>query len=364
MPHGLALRARANQHFAYSGRSVLIADLAGRVTGQGSEGFYVENTRLLSRHELTVDGRPLEPVAASPVEGSALLAYAQVPEGPTVPRGAVAIEMSCFVGEGLREVLRLENYSARETARFALSIHLAADFADIEEAQQGRRQQTADVETCWDAARQELRFRYTHPRLDWAVVIRIEQAPAPVRHEDGALVIGLELAPHLPAELRLAVEPVFQGRRLPPPRASFRDGGGSLDRVRRDLRAEIPTLTTTNATVARAWQTATLDLASLPLGLDAGPAAPSAGLPLYQQFFGRDILTIGWQALLAMPTMLRDALRLNAAWQGRVIDDWRDEEPGKMIHQARQGPLSLLGLNPFVRYYGDWATMPDFLIMV
>src|SRR5215208_6938605 len=114
MPHGLALRARANQHFAYSGRSVLVADLAGRVTGQGSEGFYVENTRLLSRHELTVDGRPLEPVAASPVEGSALLAYAQVPEGPTVPRGAVAIEMSCFVGEGLREVLRLENYSARD----------------------------------------------------------------------------------------------------------------------------------------------------------------------------------------------------------------------------------------------------------
>ncbi len=56
------------------------------------------------------------------------------------------------------------------------------------------------------------------------------------------------------------------------------------------------------------------------------------------------MLTIGWQALLAMPTMLRDALRLNAAWQGRPIDDWRDEEPGKMIHQARQGPLSLLSL--------------------
>jgi len=87
-------------------------------------------------------------------------------------------------------------------------------------------------------------------------------------------------------------------------------------------------------------------------------------LPLYQQFFGRDMLTIGWQAVLAMPTMLRDALRLNAAWQGRVVDDWRDEEPGKMIHQARQGPLSLLGLNPFERYYGDWATVPDFLIMV
>ena len=46
------------------------------------------------------------------------------------------------------------------------------------------------------------------------------------------------------------------------------------------------------------------------------------------------------------------------------IDDWLDEEPGKMIHQARNGPLSVLGDNPHLRYYGDWATPPDFLIML
>src|SRR5439155_20697432 len=46
------------------------------------------------------------------------------------------------------------------------------------------------------------------------------------------------------------------------------------------------------------------------------------------------------------------------------IDDWYDEEPGKMVHQARWGPLSALGLDPFSRYYGDWATPVDFLIML
>jgi glycogen debranching enzyme len=100
------------------------------------------------------------------------------------------------------------------------------------------------------------------------------------------------------------------------------------------------------------------------LGLDDGPAAPIAGLPLYQQFFGRDTLTIGWQAALAMKAPLRDALRANAAWQGRRIDDWLDEEPGKMIHQARWGPVSRVGIDPFTRYYGDWATVPDFLVML
>jgi glycogen debranching enzyme len=106
------------------------------------------------------------------------------------------------------------------------------------------------------------------------------------------------------------------------------------------------------------------DLAALPLGEPPGPAAPIAGLPVYQQIFGRDTLTVSWQALLAGPTMLRDSLRLNAAHVGRAIDDWRDEEPGKLLHQSRSGPLSRLGLDPFSGYYGDYATGPDFLVFL
>ncbi|MGH2385433.1 MAG: amylo-alpha-1,6-glucosidase [Candidatus Limnocylindria bacterium] len=126
----------------------------------------------------------------------------------------------------------------------------------------------------------------------------------------------------------------------------------------------MPRLTSSNALVTKAWETATQDLATLPYGLADGPATPIAGLPLYLQFFGRDSLTIGWQALMATHRFLHDSLRANAAWRGRRIDDWLDEEPGKMIHQARGGPLSELGINPFTRYYGDWATPPDFLIML
>ena len=87
-------------------------------------------------------------------------------------------------------------------------------------------------------------------------------------------------------------------------------------------------------------------------------------MPLYAQFFGRDVLTIAWQAAMAMPTMLKDALEANAAQQGTVIDDSRDEEPGKLVHQARRGPLSAIGKNPMSRYYGDYAAPPDFLIML
>src|SRR5206468_2139776 len=93
----------------------------------------------------------------------------------------------------------------------------------------------------------------------------------------------------------------------------------ALGRLRQRLRDNAPTLTTTNATVARAWETAVDDLASLPLGWDGGPAAPIAGLPLYQQFFGRDTLTIGWQAAMVMPEMLRDLIPAR-----RRVLDWLD----------------------------------------
>src|SRR5918911_2744966 len=157
--HRIALRARGNQHFAYSGRSVLVTNLDGAVTGGGTEGFYAENTRLLARDELTVGGAPLRPIAASPVGGAGFLAYAEAPQGPGIPAQAVYVEIARQVDEGMRTVLRLENYSAREAARFDLGIHLAADFADIDEAKEGRRRQTAEIETAWDPACRELTFR-------------------------------------------------------------------------------------------------------------------------------------------------------------------------------------------------------------
>jgi glycogen debranching enzyme len=140
--------------------------------------------------------------------------------------------------------------------------------------------------------------------------------------------------------------------------ATNRDPAG---RARDVLAAELTRLRSSNLNVAAAWETAVDDLANLPLGEPPGPAAPFAGVPFYQQLFGRDTLTISWQSLLAGPTMLRDSLRLNAANVGRRVDDWHDEEPGKLLHEARHGPLSALGIDPLGAYYGDWAAPLDFL---
>ncbi len=101
------------------------------------------------------------------------------------------------------------------------------------------------------------------------------------------------------------------------------------------------------------------DLADLRLhDLDRGSDAwvPAAGSPIYLGLFGRDTLTAAWQASMLSRAMMRGTLPELAAWQGRVDNEWRDEEPGRMIHEAHTGPLEILGYNPRLRNYGSITT--------
>ena len=362
MPHRLTLRGRPTQLYLYSGRSVLITNLDGEVRGSGSEGFHVDNTRMLSEDWISVDGRDRDAISVSPVGSDALLGYYEVPAAGDVEWRTVFVEHARFVGDGLSNRVRLTNYALSGSVGLDVAWHLSADFADTDDTERGERRVEVPVETSWDSDTARLVFRSTHPRVSATSVVTV--AGVTPTWDGTALRFRLDVPARTAAEVTLRVEPTVDGRARAAPIPAFAADRGPLARLRRELLDEAPVLRSSNATVERAWETAVHDLASLPLGLEDGPAAPIAGLPLYQQFFGRDTLTIGWQALLAMKAPLRDALRANAAWQGTKVDDWLDEEPGKMIHQARWGPASRVGIDPFLRYYGDWATVPDFLVML
>lgn len=356
------LRIRPDLLYVASGWSLLVTDVHGRVTGTGPQGFFARNTRVLSRERLIVDGQ--EPISFSTANlgAHAQLSYCELAEGETLPSQALYLTVERFVGQGLRSRLGVHSW-AHERRRVEIRVELAADFADIEEAERGHRQQHGEVTDAWDADARELRLHYTHPGLNRGVAIRVETT-AHVQYADHAVTVVLAVDPGQSSAVDLVAEPVFDGRRLPAPAASYAETDDAPGRARTTLAGELTRLRSSNLDVAAAWATAIGDLAALPLGEPSGPTAPIAGLPIYQQIFGRDSLTVSWQALLAGPTMLRDSLRLNAAHLGQRIDDWRDEEPGKPLHQARHGPLSLLGIDPFTGYYGDWATPPDFLVFL
>jgi len=355
-------RVRPDLLYVASGWNVLVTDVHGRIAGVDPQGFFAENTRVLSRERILVDGREPTAFSTANVGAHAQLSYAEIGDREVLPPRARYLAVERFVGEGLRTRLTVLSYAA-EPASLTIGLEVAADFADSDEAEHGQRQQHGEVAIRWDDARQELWIDYRHPTLSRAVAIAVQGA-GPARWDGRLIVIDLSVPARGSSTVDVVVEPIVDGVRRSAPPARYAEPDDAAGRARRRLRAEMTRLRSTNLGVAATWRTAVADLTSLPLGEPPGPTAPMAGLPIYQQIFGRDTLTISWQALLAGPTMLRDSLMLNAEHIGRHIDDWRDEEPGKLLHQARRGPLSALGIDPFTAYYGDWATPPDFLVFL
>ncbi|MBV9359612.1 MAG: amylo-alpha-1,6-glucosidase, partial [Chloroflexi bacterium] len=93
----------------------------------------------------------------------------------------------------------------------------------------------------------------------------------------------------------------------------------------------------------------------------AGEMVPTAGIPWFAVPFGRDSLITGMQTLLLRPEILAGTLRFLARHQGRGSTDYRDEEPGKILHEVRLGELARLGAVPHAPYYGSVDSTPLFL---
>lgn len=119
-------------------------------------------------------------------------------------------------------------------------------------------------------------------------------------------------------------------------------------------------------TMARADHQRALDRAiddvRLLLFTTASGMYPAAGMPWFVTVFGRDALITGMMLARQQPDLLRGVLRHLAAHQGRVVDPFREEEPGKILHEMRAGELSRIGRIPFGRYYGSVDSTPLFLM--
>ena len=90
----------------------------------------------------------------------------------------------------------------------------------------------------------------------------------------------------------------------------------------------------------------------------------AAGIPWFATAFGRDSIIAAYQSLVLNPQLAADTLRVLARYQGTEYNDWRDEEPGKILHEYRNGEMTRAGEMPFGPYYGSLDSTPLFLILL
>ncbi|HTP32801.1 MAG TPA: glycogen debranching N-terminal domain-containing protein [Candidatus Acidoferrales bacterium] len=385
------LRPRDDTLYVSQSNTVFATGRDGFVHRDSEHGLFVHETRLLSRYFYTIDGRLPHPVALSNVEQHSWLGYyMSLPPGVAQTRDpgsghvqsasqqTLELRLSRYAGNGLHEDIDLTNFS-QHIASFTLALEVDADFADIDEVR-GARQQHGQVRREWReiGGAWELSFDYTaensfnHPpeagtrRLHRGLALRVENAASVPACREDAISFAIELAPQGTWHACIHLVPCMEGSTLQPLYRcrSFVAGRNEQDRRRRIFLNEAtdftgPDKNTLTSVVVGAVESAKRDLAALRLyDLDRSPRAwvPAAGLPIYVALFGRDSLTAAWQASLASPDIMKGTLPELACWQGAEVNDWRDEQPGRMLHEAHDGPMKVLDINPRLRYYGSMTT--------
>ena len=104
-----------------------------------------------------------------------------------------------------------------------------------------------------------------------------------------------------------------------------------------------------------------LDLAMLQTTSPEG-SIPAAGIPWFIAPFGRDSLIVALQTMHVYPERVWATLRVLAANQGAKIDEFREEEPGKILHELRYGDMARSGQIPHTPYFGSIDSTPLFVM--
>ena len=349
------------------GSTFCICDDIGDV-GEETSGLFAEDTRFLSRLKLTVNGATPLPLSAGKVEYFSAAFFLRNPLAGGLLQDQLLITRERFVGEAMQDVVVLENQSM-EPVTCRLGLEFGADFADILSVKQhdfalgdplGAPPLPERVPARYDVEDNQFVLENSDDSLRTQVILS-------QRGEvDGSHVtFSVELAPRERWDVRVDVIPVKHGDVLIP-RSIERRFGDERTRVRDSLAAwqlSVPQLRAEWTELVRSFDQSVSDLAALRMrSTESGLGKlPAAGMPWFMTVFGRDTLITCLQTMLFGPELARNALDALATLQAREDDASIDAEPGKIVHEVRNGKAAEVW---FSRYYGTVDATPLYLILL
>jgi glycogen debranching enzyme len=321
-----------------------VSDDVGDFDGSSGLGLFYRDVRHLSGLRLGLGGARPIPLACwtQGSEAEFALAAGVGPEGVGVVRRR-------FLGGGMNEEIVLSNESS-VAAEVRVELECAADFRDVFEVR-GYRRAAERGEISEEAGDGRLRFAYRRDGFRRGTVVRVEGEGIEPLAEPGRLSFDVHLGPGEERAVRVSVV--------------LEEGDAEVRWSRpAPLYGEAPALETDGEALRRSWERSVEDLEELSFDVGGGLLVPAAGAPWYMALFGRDALITAYQTMILSPEPAKNALRALAGYQATTRDDFRDAEPGKILHELRQGELAFFGEVPHSPYYGTADATPLFLILL
>jgi glycogen debranching enzyme len=363
---GTSSLLQEQRHVLKDGDSFAVFDVRGDIApyGAGEQGYFHRGTRHLSFLRQTINGRrPL--LLSSGVREHNDVFRADLSNPDQAREGLVIVQRDLlhmyrarFLWDGhWYERLRIMNYGlARVSA--GLTIEFAADYADIFEVRGSIRPRRGRLLT---PSIEGHAIRLAYEGLDGATratVLLFDPFPAHVFPDRAE--VDIDLAPRQSSTLDLTIRcegPEGSGRTRSYDEASET---ASLSLMQR--RRGWCTLFTANEQFNEWCNRSATDVQIMTSEMPTGPYV-YAGVPWFSTPFGRDGIITALQSLWMNPDLARGTLAYLASMQAAAFNPEQDAEPGKILHEARDGEMARLGEVPFGRYYGSVDSTPLFVVL-
>ncbi|HZT36526.1 MAG TPA: amylo-alpha-1,6-glucosidase [Bryobacteraceae bacterium] len=331
---------------------------------RNEEGLYHKGTRFLSGVTLQLaNARPL--LLSSTVRRDNVLMSVDLTnpdiyrEGSVVlPRGTLHIYRSKFLWrDACYERIQIRNFALTEH-HITLRLEFCSDFADIFEVRGQSRERRG---TLLEPALTRDCITLSYRGLDGAVRrTEIRFTPAPQRITPQAAEYWLDLRAKAESGIVISIR--------------CDDGGGSsaviaygdaLEQADRAVRAfsQMRCGVSTSNEAFNAWLDRSGSDLDMMLTQTPHGVYPYAGVPWFSTPFGRDGIITALECLWMSPEIAKGVLCYLSATQATEVAPEQDAEPGKILHETRDGEMAALNEIPFRRYYGSVDATPLFVML-
>lgn len=350
------------------GKTFLSTTVAGDLVPAGAPdvGFFHDDTRFLSHLELRVGGHrtvvlssSTEKTFSSQIElttGNITLRDSlDLPENTIHIRREQLLAADVFFDH-----ITFENYNLNAVG-FTVEMYYDADFVDVFQVRGCARQRCGQH---YRPTVKDGRLMFYYRGLDdVARQTIVELSPEPTELRERTARWQLRLEPLKRTEIMATVTPLVNGEHTRKVSYKFSENLAARRDAFRHWERDSTKFHSSNQVFDVAMETAIGDFHALQIP-DGKERIIAAGIPWFATMFGRDSVIAAYQSLALNPQLAVDTLRVLARYQGTEYNDWRDEEPGKILHEYRVGEMTRCGEMPFGPYYGSVDVTPLFLILL
>src|SRR4051795_10383587 len=332
-------------------------------SASGSDGLFHRGPRFLSHLELLLNGMPPLLLGSNLRDDNTLLTVdltnpdMYFDDHLVLPKDTLHVVRTIFLWHDTAyQRLAIQNHGDR-AVDLRLTMLFDSDFADLFEVRGLRRGRRGTI------TREVVRPATTvlsYEGLDAKLrqtVLHFDPTP----NELTATTVSYRLS-IAPKEFTPVCCSIGCGAPEPPKPIPLLRGLRAIHRNLKCSTADVATVTTSNDLFNEVLCRSMSDLYMLMTATPQGPY-PYAGTPWYSTTFGRDGLITAMQMLWFDPRVSRGVLKRLAHFQATQNDEESDAEPGKILHEMREGEMAALGEVPFRLYYGSVDSTPLFVLL-